>query len=120
MSFTEIGGVEEETYSAPTGPYRAPTILFRDEKQQLHIHAEHVTFIFVEQGEVHSIHFDRKRQQIFYRGHNLANSVITKTMAEALKQFGLRLSVDERTSLHYSDYRDLLQHLLSQKKSRIT
>lgn len=97
--------VEDDLYSAPTGPYRPPQILYRGHKEQLHHNADNATYLFVARGEVVSIHFDRKRGQIFYQGHNIENIALTPSIQQHLIAFADQLVANRHAmGIHYSDY----------------
>lgn len=42
------------------------------------VYKDRFTYTFIMHKEVASIHFDRRRQKIFFRGHNIQNMTITE------------------------------------------
>ncbi|MBI2340711.1 MAG: hypothetical protein HYU99_10185 [Deltaproteobacteria bacterium] len=56
-----------------------------------------VTYTFVDNKEVVSLHFDKKRQAIFYRGHNIANLNLTDDQKRHLDRFAEELDKDPQT-----------------------
>lgn len=48
---------------------------------------ERATLTFYQGSQVASIHFDKKRQEIFFRGHNVKNMTLTEEQWMALRQF---------------------------------
>lgn len=56
-----------------------------------------VTYTFVDNKEVVSLHFDKRRQAIFYRGHNIANLSLTDDQKNHLERFARELQKDSHT-----------------------
>jgi hypothetical protein len=48
---------------------------------------DRATLTFYQGSQVASIHFDKKRQEIFFRGHNVKNMTLTEEQWMALRQF---------------------------------
>ncbi|MBI4211032.1 MAG: hypothetical protein HY540_00195, partial [Deltaproteobacteria bacterium] len=51
----------------------------------LAVFQDRFTYTFLFQHEVSSIHFDRRRGEIFYRGHNIANLVLGDSQKRILQ-----------------------------------
>lgn len=69
---------------------------------------DRVTLTFVDGQEVASIHFDQRRREIFYRGHNLRNMTLSKEQWEHLRSFAETMSqVPELASLKTSYFATL-------------
>lgn len=109
--------VDEIPYCAPTGPYRTPRILHREQKSQLHVTSDCATYIFVAGGQVVSIHFDNKRSQLFYQGHKLDNVPLNEVILDHLYQFQAKLALDPQGRLFHSAYSVLLNNIAQLRPS---
>ena len=103
----------QDNYITPTGPYKAPPILQREQKSQLHMTNDRVTYILVDAGQVISIHFDSHRHQIFYQGHNLANVELNEVIKEYLFALQERLALDPRGKSFHAMYSMVLNSALA-------
>jgi hypothetical protein len=75
-----------------------------------------LTYTFILDREVASIHFDRIRGEIFFKGHNLKNMDLTPSQMEALKGLKVVLAQDERARPFLSDYGATLDRRLADKR----
>ena len=82
----------------------------------LAVYKDNLTYTFILDREVASIHFDRMRGEIFFRGHNIRNMELTGRQMQALKDLQLVLAQDERGLPFLSDYKATLGKHLADKK----
>lgn len=76
---------------------------------------DRATLTFFHGQAVASIHFDRNRGEIFYRGHNVKNMTLTEEQWGLLQQFGDYLKTHGApTPLHLA-YEDSLASLLPKR-----
>ena len=78
--------------------------------------AEKVTYTFVSNNEVISLHFDRSRQTIFYKGHNINNLSLTPTQISHLELFKKELEKKGDTKIFVDPYKQALEKFLKNKK----
>ena len=76
---------------------------------------ERITYTFIWAKEVHSIHFDRKREEIFYRGHNIKNLELTGEQIQLLIHLKDILSRDQHSRNFLIPYDRILRKLLREK-----
>ena len=79
------------------------------------VYRDRVTYTFIMDSEVASIHFDRKRGEIFFRGHNLRNMKLSERKREALLAMKSVLAGDEKGKEFLSEYEATLDRLLADK-----
>lgn len=79
----------------------------------LAVYRERLTYTFVMEKEVASIHFDKARQEIFFSGHNIKNMQLTPAQMKILKDLQAVLAADEQGKLLFNDYVATLGHLLA-------
>lgn len=77
-----------------------------------------VTYTFVANEEVVSLHFDRSRQTIFYKGHNISNIDLKPEQVEYLEQFREALEEDPETSNMVHAYNEVLHTYLKEHPQR--
>lgn len=82
----------------------------------LAVYKDNLTYTFILDREVSSIHFDRMRGEIFFRGHNIKNIELTQRQIQALEDLKAILSQDERGTPFLSDYVATLDRYLADKK----
>lgn len=75
-----------------------------------------VTYTFVDQKEVISLHFDRQRKAIFYKGHNILNIKLTSNQTQHLERFGVELHRDMGTRNFTNAFQKVLSAVTAQKK----
>lgn len=77
-------------------------------------HAQNkVTYTFVADEEVISLHFDKARKTIFYKGHNIANLELTEAQLAHLQQFQSELAKKDETTHFARSYSDALNNCLT-------
>lgn len=81
----------------------------------LAVYKERVTYTFIMDDEVSSIHFDRKRGEIFFRGHNITHMDLTEAQKGALLHMKQVLAEDEKAKSLLPHYSATLDRLLADK-----
>lgn len=81
----------------------------------LAVYKDRVTYTFIANNEVASIHFDRSRGEIFFKGHNVCNIDLNDGQIEALKRMESVMKADNRCKSMVSDYSATLARLLADK-----
>lgn len=78
-----------------------------------------ITYTFIDDRKVVSIHFDKRRSTIFYNGHSLENLEVTEQNTAHLDQ--LRHALSRSPGMHaiYHAYCRILKGLLQNKKTYI-
>ncbi len=79
----------------------------------LAVYHDRLTYTFIMNQEVASIHFDRNRKEIFFKGHNIVNMELSMDQMKALKGLQGILAEDEQGKLLFNDYVATLGHLLA-------
>ncbi len=101
----QTGGV---AHAVKSGQKRSPDSM-------LAVYRDRLTYTFILDKEVASIHFDRSRREIFFKGHNIANMELSPQQIGALKELQGILAEDEQGKLLFNDYVATLGHLLTDK-----
>jgi len=81
----------------------------------LAVYRDRCTYTFIMDNEVASIHFDRGRKEIFFKGHNILNIALSPGQLKALKVFQDVLASDEQGKLLFNDYTATLGNILADK-----
>lgn len=81
----------------------------------LAVYRDRFTFTFILQNEVASIHFDRLRGEIFYKGHNIRNMELTEKHKSALFEVADIIANDQNAKSFYYDYQATLARILADK-----
>lgn len=76
---------------------------------------DRVTYTFIIEEEVASIHFDRKRGEIFFRGHNIRHLELSSLQIEALLRLEEVLKADEKARDLFPEYSATLTRCLADK-----
>lgn len=79
----------------------------------LAVYKDRLTYTFILGLEVASIHFDRSKKEIFFKGHNLHNLKLNEHQIKALTDFKQVLKADERGRPFSKDYEATLGDLLA-------
>lgn len=82
----------------------------------LAVYKDCLTYTFILDREVASVHFDRLRGEIFFKGHNIRNIELTNKQLEALNDLKAVLAKDNRGRPFLSDYNATLDRYLADKK----
>jgi hypothetical protein len=85
---------------------------------QLISFGERFTFTFAQGREVGSIHFDRGRGEIFYKGHNIRNMDLEEWQMQVLEGLRKTLTHDEQGKTFAEDYGRALDKIVMEKKNR--
>ena len=93
---------------AGRGPQRAPDSVIA-------VFKDRVTYTFIMDEEVASIHFDRRRGEIFFRGHNIKNMHLSQKQVKALNVMREVLEADKQGRELYPAYSATLDRLLADK-----
>lgn len=94
-------------------PVRTPSGKAVD--SMLAVYRDRFTYTFILNKEVASIHFDKNRHEVFFKGHNVAGLTLTTEQIKALKGIQTILSEDEQGRLLFNDYVATLTHVLADK-----
>lgn len=82
----------------------------------LAVFKDHFTYTFILGRDVASIHFDRGRGEIFFRGHNIRNMELDADQRGALKSLKNVLENDKRGEEFLKDYDATLGRFLADNK----
>lgn len=82
----------------------------------LAVYKDCLTYTFILGREVASIHFDRLRGEIFFRGHNIKNMELSTNQIQALKDLKTVLMQDSKARPFLSDYNATLGRFLADKE----
>lgn len=91
------------------------TLIGRAVDSMLAVYRDRLTYTFIMNNEVASIHFDRSKKEIFFKGHNILNIVLSPEQIKVLKDLQGILAQDEQGKLLFNDYNATLGHLLADK-----
>ena len=72
-----------------------------------------LTYTFIHDNEVASIHFDRDRGEIFYKGHNIVNMQLTPSQNMVLSGMEAILANDDKGSGFLAAYKATLTRCLA-------
>ncbi|HPQ80638.1 MAG TPA: hypothetical protein PLZ86_02825 [bacterium] len=81
----------------------------------LAVMADRATYTFIMEDGVASIHFDRRRGEIFFRGHKIGNMEISKAQVAALHHMEEVLKADSRARELFPAYSATLARCLADK-----
>jgi hypothetical protein len=84
---------------------------------QLISFGDRFTFTFAQGREVGSIHFDRGRGEIFYKGHNIRNLDLEEWQMQVLEGLRNTLVHDEQGKMFAADYARTLDKITLEKKN---
>ncbi|PIR17249.1 MAG: hypothetical protein COV46_05015 [Deltaproteobacteria bacterium CG11_big_fil_rev_8_21_14_0_20_49_13] len=87
----------------------------RPADSMLAVYRDRFTYTFILDKEVASIHFDRSKKEIFFRGHNILKMVLSPEQVRALKSAQEVLEDDEQGKLLFNEYVATLGGLLADK-----
>lgn len=74
---------------------------------------DRVTYTFIFDGEIASIHFDQSRREIFFSGHNILHLELTQDQKEALEQMKTVLADHPKAKKLFNDYEATLDRYLA-------
>ena len=81
----------------------------------LAVYRDRLTYTFILDKEVASIHFDKNRREIYFKGHNVQNMELAPQQIKALRNLQGIISEDEQGKLLFNDYVATLGHCLADK-----
>lgn len=81
-------------------------------------YGDRFTYTFILDDEVASIHFDRKRSEIFFKGHNIKHLELTKDQLRALEHVKGVIKGDSKADAFYDEYCATLDRFLADNKNR--
>ncbi len=77
---------------------------------------DHLTYTFILESEVASIHYDKLRREIFFKGHNIKYMELDPKQVRVLMDLGEALKKDEKGRDFAAEYEATLGGLLADKK----
>jgi hypothetical protein len=78
--------------------------------------AEKVTYTFLmDREEIVSLHFDKNRRAIFYKGHSIANIELSSEQMVHLDQFRQEIEKDPSANHFLKEYTEVLNQFLKEK-----
>jgi hypothetical protein len=103
---------KEEEKATPLPPLISPL----SKGSQLVSFGDRITYIFAYGKEVGSIHFDRGRKEIFYKGHNIRNMELEDWQMQVMEKLRNVLQESENGKEFVSSYSQTLDKILLEKK----
>lgn len=82
----------------------------------LAVFKDRATYTFILDDEVASIHFDRTRGEIFFKGHNIRHLTLTGNQINALNHMKEVLITDSKAKRFLNDYSATLARYLADNK----
>lgn len=86
------------------------------EDSMLAVYKNRVTYTFILGKEVASVHYDRKRREIYFSGHNIRNMDLSEEQRQALMDMGMAMQADEKAKEFSSSYDATLARVLADNK----
>lgn len=86
------------------------------EDSLLAVYKNRLTYTFIVGREVASIHFDRAKREIFFKGHNIRNMELSEAQRRVLEGFKKVLKADKRANPFLKAYNATLGDLLADNK----
>lgn len=84
----------------------------------LAVYKERLTYTFILGREVASIHFDRSKNEIFFKGHNIRNFKLNEAQITALRDFKQILADEEKGKEFLGTYEATLESALADNYHR--
>lgn len=110
---------EEESVKAkrqtPPAMNEAPKAAMPPSEFQLVSFGDRITYTFAYGKEVGSIHFDRGRGEIFYKGHNIRNMDLEEWQMQVLENLRLVLEKSEEGQRFATPYGRTLDKVIWEK-----
>ena len=88
----------------------------RHPDSMLAVYKNRLTYTFIMDNEVASIHYDRSKGEIFYKGHNVKNIALKESQRKALLSLKMLLEEDEEGREFIEDYGATLERSLADNK----
>lgn len=86
------------------------------EDSLLAVYKDRLTYTFIFGHEVASIHFDRAKREIFFRGHNIRNFKLSEAQKQVLEAFKQVLTGDARARAFLAAYNATLGGVVADNK----
>lgn len=102
-----MGGGKAQAVKAPQA---------RGHDSMLAVYKDRFTYTFILEREVASIHFDRAKGEIFFKGHNVKNMKLKEGQIGALEGIKAILMQDERAKELLPDYEATLGKILADNR----
>jgi len=109
----EIKTEKKEATKIPSQKPASPHPALRE--MQLVSFGERVTLTFVHKDEVGSIHFDRMRGEIFYKGHNIRHMELEEIQLQMLEKMRSTLKGDPKGRRFAESYERTLDKIIVEK-----
>lgn len=103
----EISGIVGGITRRVPGPGGLPS------DSMLAVYKDRFTYTFIFEEEVASIHFDRRRQEIFFKGHHIRYMELSSGHLQALWGLAEIIAQDREACVHMVAYRETLAHQLA-------
>ncbi len=81
----------------------------------LAVYKDRLTYTFIFEGDVASVHFNRSKQEIFFKGHNIKNMELTEAQILVLGHLAGILERDSQGRAMHDEYEATLARLLADK-----
>jgi hypothetical protein len=94
---------------------RVPDAAGRAADSMLAVYKERFTYTFICAEEVASIHFDRRKGEVFLKGHNVKFMTLSEAQTQALWDLAEVLARDREGQRLVAAYRETLASLLADK-----
>lgn len=95
---------------------RVPSPGGRPSDSMLAVYRDRLTYTFIFQEEVASIHFDLQRRETFFKGHNIRYMELSEEHHRALWNLAEVLAQDREGRGFVEAYRETLAHQLADNK----
>lgn len=109
---------EKEVGKAVPRPSPYPTLPSLPKESRLVSFGERITYTFAYGKDVGSIHFDRARHEIFYKGHNIRHMELETWQEQMLEKFRQVLRDNEKGRPFSEAYSHTLDKVILEKKKQ--
>ena len=108
-------GTEKGAEKAVPRPSPYPKLPMLPTESRLVTFGDRVTYTFACGKEVGSIHYDRTRHEIFYKGHNIRHMELEEWQLQMLEKFRLVLQGEEKVRTFAETYGQTLDKVVLEK-----
>lgn len=95
---------------------RVPDSSGRAADSMLAIYKKRLTYTFICDNDVASIHYDAAKHEIFFRGHNIKFMALSESQITALRELAAILAGDREGKRLCQEYQETLAQLLSDNR----
>ena len=95
---------------------RVPDVAGRAADSMLAVYKQRLTYTFICDHDVASIHYDDTRREIFFRGHNIKFMALSETQNEALWGLAVVLANDREGERLAQGYQETLEMVLRDRQ----